>query len=61
MKIPKKILFIFLGGGGWGLGSGGVGLEGQGEWEQRSEACVKIQKKIGGEGVGSGQEGSGWM
>ena len=63
MKIQKKIYFFF-GGGGWGLGSGGgVGLGGQGEWEQRSEACVKIQKKIGGgeEGVRSGQEGSGWM
>ena len=39
--------------GSWG----GVGLGGQGGWEQRSEACVKIQKKkIGGRGLG----GSGW-
>ena len=40
---------------GWGLGSGGGGVGlggGQGGWEQRSEACVKIQKKWGG---GSGQ------
>ena len=37
---------------------GGVGLGvRQGGWEQRSEACVKIQKKkLGGGGVG----GSGW-
>ena len=27
---------------------------GQGGWEQRSEACVKIQKKIGGGGSGRG-------
>ena len=27
---------------------------GQAGWEQRSEACVKIQKKIWGEGVRSG-------
>ena len=43
MKIQKKIFFFFWGGGG--LGQGGVWLGGQGGWEQRSEACVKIQKK----------------
>ena len=52
-----------------GVGSeGGVGLgvRGQGGWEQRSEACVKIKKKIwkgrGGRvrGGDSGW-GSGWM
>ena len=33
----------------------GVGFGGQGGWEQRSEACVKIQKtNLGGGGVGSG-------
>ena len=49
------------GGGGWGLG-------GQGGWEQRSEAFVRIKKKKfwGGGGVGSGggvglRGGSGWM
>ena len=44
MKIQKKT----FGGGGGGLGSGGGGVsgwEGQVGWEQRSEACVKIQKK----------------
>ena len=45
-----------MGGGGGGLGQGGSGWGGgQGGWEQRSEACVKIQKKIfffwGGGGV----------
>ena len=51
MKIQKKN--FFLGGGGWGLGSRGVG-GGQGGWEQRSEACLKIQKKkkFGGGGGG---------
>ena len=49
MKIQKKIFFL-EGGGGLGQG-GGVGLGGQGGWEQRSEACVKIQKKKNG-GVG---------
>ena len=42
---------------GWGGGSG-QGGGGQGGWEQRSEACVKIQKKKlfwgGGMGVGFG-------
>ena len=33
---------------------GGVGLGGQGGWERRSEACVKIQKKNWGGGGGSG-------
>ena len=49
--------FVFFGGGGWG-GGGGVGLRGgQGGCELRSEAFVKIQKKIiffGGGGVGVG-------
>ena len=40
---------FFLGGWGLGQGGGGVGLGGQGGWERKSEACVKIQKKkIGG-------------
>ena len=44
--------------GAWVRGGGGrVGGWGQGRWEQRSEACVKIQKKKWG-GVGSG--GSDW-
>ena len=44
-----------------GSGQGGVGLGGQGGWEQRSEACVKIQKKIknGGVGVRLGGGGGG--
>ena len=63
-----------MGGGGGGKGAwvrGGVGLGGggggQGGWEQRSEVCVKIQKKIfflggggrvgGGGGVGLGGGG----
>ena len=55
MKIKKKNFFW----GGLGVGSGGgVWLGGQGGWERRSEACVKIQKKKGG-GVGLG--GSGWL
>ena len=60
MKIQKK---IFFGGGGWGLGSGGggVGLGGQGGWEQRSEACVKIQKKIWGGGRGGFRLGGVWV
>ena len=48
MKIKKK-KFFFGGGGGGGLGQGGR-VGGQGAWEQRSEACVKIQKKMGGGG-----------
>ena len=47
MKIQKQI------GGGGGLGQG-VGLGGWVGWEQRSEACVKIQKKMGGRVGGSG-------
>ena len=45
--------------GGRVKGGGRVG--GQGEWERRSEACVKIQKKNagGGEGVGVGRVGGG--
>ena len=58
VKILKNIYFFFL--GGWGLGSGGGwvgGGGGQGGWEQRSEDCVKIQKKNwggGGFGLGGG-------
>ena len=56
MKIQKKK--FFLGGGCGGLGQGGRVWGGQGGWEQRSEACVKIQKKNwgggGSEGVGGG-------
>ena len=60
MKLLWKFnyFFCFQGGGAWVRG---VGC--QGGWEQRSEACVKIQKKMGG-GVGSGGfglGGSGWM
>ena len=46
-----------MGGGGFGQGGGRVG-------GQRSEACVKIQKKLGGgsgRGGGFGLGGSGWM
>ena len=40
---------------------GGVGLGGQGGWERRIEAIVKIQKKNGGGGSGRGGRGaSGW-
>ena len=60
--------FVKIGGGwGSGQGGGGVGLGGQGGWEQRSEACVKIQKKNGGVGVGGrvggggGQGGCEWL
>ena len=49
-------------GGGVGAWVRGVGLDG---WEQRSEACVKFQKKKwGGGGSGRGGSGlgrSGWM
>ena len=41
MKIRKKN----CGGGRGGVRSGGVGLGGQGGWEWRNEAFVKIQKK----------------
>ena len=41
------------GGSGWGVRQGG--------WEQRSEACVKIQKKNLGGGGGVRVGGSGWM
>ena len=41
-----------------GQGGGRVG-GGQGGWEQRSEACLKIQKKNLGGGVGSGGGGGG--
>ena len=62
MKIRKK-KNLFL-GGGWGSGpvrgGGGVRLGGQGGWEWRIEAFVKIRKKKksffgwGGGGVGGG-------
>ena len=40
-------------------------MGGQGGWEWRSEACVKIQKKnwgvgVGGVGLGGGQGGCEW-
>ena len=49
--------------GAWVRGGVGLGEGGQGGWEQRSEACVKIQKKKnwGGGGGGGGSGGSGWM
>ena len=69
MKIQKK---FFEGGGvGQGIrggvwggeGIGGLGqggrVGGQGRWERRSEACVKIQKKKLEGGVG-GQAGCEW-
>ena len=68
MKIQKKNIF-FLGGGGIRVDvngeGGGVGAwvrgGGQGGWEQRSEACVKIQKKNwGGGGAVGGQGGGEW-
>ena len=57
-----------MGGGvrsGGGGGEIGLGLDGQGGCERRSEAFVKIQKKIffffflGGGGGGGGREGGG--
>ena len=61
VKIQKKnyYYFFFFGGGGV---RGGVGLGGQGGWERRIEAFVKIQKTIffGGGGGASGW-GVGWM
>ena len=53
-------IHFFLGGGG-GVR---VGLGGQGGWERRSEALVKIKKKKfrgGGGSGGVGLGGSGWM
>ena len=50
MKIQKKYIFFLGGGSGWG---------GQGGWERRIEAFVKIKKKIGGGVVGSGGGGGG--
>ena len=50
MKIKKKI------GGGSGQGGGGR-LGGQGGWERRIEALLKIQKKIVGGGSGRGGGG----
>ena len=53
---------------GGGVGSGGGRVWGQGGWERRIEAFVKIQKKnifffLGGGGGGGGRRvwGSGWM
>ena len=40
-KFKKKI-FIFFGGGGVGGSGQGGRVGGQGGWERRSEACVKI-------------------
>ena len=45
MKIKKNLFFEGVGGGGGGGGGGWVVLGGQGGWEWRSEAFVKIQKK----------------
>ena len=54
IKVSKSIFFFWGGGGGaWGRVGGG---EGQGGCELRSEAFMKIQKKMGG-GVGSGGGG----
>ena len=63
MKIKKKILG--RGGGRSGRGGGSVfflwgGGGGKGGCERKSEIIVKIQKKIGEGGVGSGG-GSGWI
>ena len=63
-------MFFFWGGKGAWVRGGGSGWGYQGGWEQRSEACVKIQKKKfwggggrvgGGGGGGSSWGGSGWM
>ena len=60
MNIQKKnvfFIFFFLGGGGsGGRVAGGGGGGGQGGCEWRSEAFVKIQKKIffWGGGIGLG-------
>ena len=63
MKIQKKIKKKkFFWGGGRVRGGGDFGLGGQGGWERRSEACVKIQKKkLGGGGRVGGGVGSGWL
>ena len=67
MKIQKKYLFIyFLFFFRGGVRSGGVRLGGgQGGWERRIEAFVKIQKKNffflgGGFGSRGGGGASGW-
>ena len=62
MKIQKKNFFFLGGWGGPGGRVGGSGLGGLG-CERRIEVLVKIKKKIGGGGVGSGGlgGGSGWM
>ena len=39
---------------------GGVRLGGQGGCERRSEAIVKIEKKMGGSGGGGSDQGLGW-
>ena len=66
MKIQKFFFFFFFlgGGGGGGVRVRGVGSGwgGQGGWERRIEAIVKIEKKKSGwgdAGVGSGGWGSG--
>ena len=51
MKIQKKNFFFFF------LGGGGVGLGGQSGCELRIEVFVKIQKNLGGGGVGGGVGG----
>ena len=45
--------------GGGGRVRGGAGLGGQCGWERRSEACVKIKKKMGGGGGRVGEGGQG--
>ena len=58
MKIKKKN----RGGGVEGGSGGGVGLRGRGQGgcDRRIEVYGKIQKKLGGGGVGSGGRGLVW-
>ena len=62
MDVNGEVKLFFGGVGAWVRGGGRVG-GGQGGWEQRSEACVKIQKKVfflgGGGGGGSRVGGRG--
>ena len=58
MLVHKGGQIIFFLGGGEGVGAGWGGGGGQGGCELRSEAFVKIQKKMGG-GVGLGGGGQG--
>ena len=68
VKIQKKKNFFWgggigSGGGGVGSGGGGVGLGGQGGWERRIEAIVKIQLfflLFFFWGRGGGRVGGGW-